>query len=80
MNGCYNAEVGVGNLLERVLKKHMACLLQRSRSNAKAQRSRRGYIPRDPEGDCVKVAATQEGRANCWTPDHLEGEAHSERK
>jgi len=45
----------------------MACLLQRSRSTAKPQGSRRGYIPRDPEGDCMKAAAAQEGSANCWT-------------
>lgn len=66
--------------IERLLTKHIAFLLQRSRSTAKLQRSRRGYIPRDPEGDYVKVAATQEGSANCWTPEHLEGEDYSERK
>lgn len=83
-------QVGIGGRKEggsnvclqtgRLLTKHMACLLQRSRSAAKPPGSRRGYIPRDPEGACVQVAAAGEGSANCWAPEHLEGAAHSEGK
>lgn len=61
----------------RLLTKHMACLLQRSGSPAKPPRSRRGYIPRDPEGACVQAAAAGEGSTKCWAPEHLEGAAHS---
>lgn len=64
---------------ERLLAKHMACLLQRSKSTAKP-RSRRGYIPRDPEGDCVKVAATQEGSANCSRASGRRGSFWKERE
>lgn len=37
---------------ESLLTEHMACLLLRSRSTAKPQRSRRGCIPGAPEGPC----------------------------
>lgn len=59
--------------MERLLTKHMSCLLQRSRSTAKPGRSRRGYIPRDPEGDC-EGCCNPGSSASCWAPEHLEGE------
>lgn len=37
---------------ESLLTEHMACLLLRSRSTAKPQRSRRGCIPGAPGGPC----------------------------
>lgn len=59
--------------MERLLTKHMSCLLQRSRSTAKPGRSRRGYIPRDPEGDC-EGCCNPGSSASCWALEHLEGE------
>lgn len=59
--------------MERLLTKHMACSFQRSRSAAKPRRSRRGYIPGDPEGDC-EGCCNPGSSASCWAPEHLEGE------
>lgn len=59
--------------MERLLTKHMARLLQRSRSTAKPRRSRRGDIPRDPEGDC-EGCCNPGSTESCWAPKHLEGE------
>lgn len=74
--GLWGGKGGDSNVcmhMERLLTKHVSCLLQRSRSTAKPGRSRRGYIPGDPEGDC-EGCCNPGSRASCWAPKHLEGE------
>lgn len=61
--------------MERLLTKHMShvLLVAEEQMQAKPQRSRRGYIPRDPEGHS-EGCSNPGSSVSCWAPEHLEGE------